>query len=140
LNFAKPILIYMPQKHTFEIQEVINSSKPENEFVILAAKGDFNTKGFALVDRTFDEEGRLSNEFRHTYVFPEVQLKAGERIVVCTGEGEDGPKNLPNGTKFHALYWGAKDCVWNDKGGDTATLISFAVVNSKVVPPVKKKA
>jgi hypothetical protein len=129
----------MPQKHTFEIQEVINGSKPENEFVIFAAIGDFNTKGFALVDRTFDEDGRLSNEFRHIYVFPEVKLKAGDRIVLCTGAGEDGTKKLPNGTKFHGLYWGAKECVWNDKGGDTATLISFALVNSKTVPPVNVK-
>ncbi|NCD70962.1 hypothetical protein [Mucilaginibacter agri] len=129
----------MAQKHTFEIQSVINGSKPVEELVILTATGNINTKGFALVDRTFDEDGKVSNEFRHIFVFPSLEVKAGERVVVCTAKGKSGPKTLDNGEKIHALYWGSDDCVWNDNGGDTATLINFVQVNSKIVPPVKKK-
>ena len=129
----------MAQKYTFEIEQVNNSNKVEEELVILNAIGDINTKGYALVDRTFDENGKPTNEFRHIFVFPNIEVKKGEKVVVCTGKGKSGPKRLDSGEKFHALYWGANECVWNDDGGDTATLINFTVVNSVVVPPVKKK-
>jgi len=132
--------INMAQKHTLEIVQVINSNKVGEEIVILNAIGNINTKGFALVDRTFDEKGNVSNEFRHIFVFPSLDVKKGETVVVCSGEGKNGLRETDKGQKFHALFWGSKECVWNDKGGDSATLINFTVVNSVVVPPVKKKA
>ena len=138
-TFAATNYITMAQKHTFEIKSVINGSKPVEELVILAATGDINTKGFALVDRTFDENGNISNEFRHIFVFPSLDVKAGERVVVCTAKGKNGPQTLDGGEKIHALYWGSDECVWNDNGGESASLINFVPVNTVVVPPVKKK-
>ena len=131
----------MPQKYTLEITNVVNSNVPGGERVWLKAREAINTKGFALIDRTFDENNKVSNEFRHIYVFPEFKLAKDQIAIVCTGEGTNGFKKFKDvDEKYLALYWGSKDCVWNDKGGDTASLINFVAVNSVKVPAVKKKA
>jgi hypothetical protein len=128
----------MAQQYTFEIQRVINGSSPDKELVVLKATAAINTKGFALVDRTFEENGKVSNEFRHIFVFPELELATGETVIVCTGKGKNGMRELKNGKTFYALYWGSEECVWNDKGGDRASLINFVPINSVIVPAVTK--
>src|SRR5258708_20521642 len=67
LTFAVTNFLTMAQKHTFEILSVINASTASEERVVLGAKEKINTKGFALVDRTFHEEANVSNDFRHIY-------------------------------------------------------------------------
>jgi len=130
----------MAQKYAFEIIYLINGSTPNEERVWLKAKEAINTKGFALIDRTFDENNNLSNEFRHIYVFPEFELAKDQMAVVRTGKGTNEFRKFTDvDEKYLALYWGADECVWNDKGGDTATLINFVIVNSVKVPAVEKK-
>ncbi|HWY36998.1 MAG TPA: hypothetical protein VNY73_00470 [Bacteroidia bacterium] len=130
----------MAQKYTLEITQVVNGSTPNEEQVWLKAKEAINIKGFALIDRTFDEKDKVSNEFRHIFVFPEFELTKDQIVVVRTGTGTNGFRKFSDvDEKYLALYWGAKECVWNDKGGDTATLISFVPVNFVKVPAVQKK-
>ena len=62
-----------------------------------------------------------------------------ENGSVYTGPGKNHPGENGNKEKVHFLYWNSKECVWNDKGGDTATLIKYTVADSQVVPPVEKK-
>lgn len=114
-----------------------NGSKPNQEWVVLKVTAPFKTKGYAVVDRTFDEEGRLSNEFRHIYILPDLNIQEEMNIYIHTGKGTDGIATYPKtGNKYYNLYWGSDTCIWNDKGGDTATLISFVVVNSIKVPTI----
>ncbi len=122
-----------------KIHSVVNASDPANEFVRLHTDVKINLKGFAVVDRTFDADGKVSNEFRHIYVFPDLEVNPGEWIRLYTGVGKNSTGENGNKEKVHFLYWNAKECVWNDKGGDTATLIKYTVVNSQIVPPVEKK-
>lgn len=123
-----------------KITSVVNSNKVEGEFVRLRASVAMNTANYALVDRTFDTDGNVSNEFRHIYVFPPIDLSAGEEVIVHSGKGKDGKiKYSDSEGKYHRLFWGANDCVWNDEGGDKATLIKFEVINTVTVPPVEKK-
>lgn len=130
----------MAQKFTLEITQVINGSTPNEEKVWLKAKDAINTKGFALIDRTFDQNEKISNEFRHIFVFPEYELAKDQIVVVRTGKGTNGFRKFSDvDENYLALFWGAEECVWNDKGGDTATLINFVSVNSKVAPPIEKK-
>lgn len=122
----------------FKIIKVENGSKPNEEVVWLQASEEFNTKGFAVVDRTFDSNGKVSNEFRHIYVFPEIKLKKDQKVLLHSGTGTNTIKTFSNtGKEYHQLFWGADSCIWNDNGGDTATLISFIVVNSVEVPKLK---
>lgn len=130
----------MAQKYTLEITKVVNGSTPNEEKVWLKTKEAINTKGFALIDRTFDENDKISNEFRHIYVFPEFEIAKDQIVIVRTGKGTNEFRKFTDvDEEYLALYWGAEECVWNDKGGDTATLINFVKVNSVKVPAVVQK-
>jgi hypothetical protein len=120
-----------------KITRVDNGDSPNKEKVWIKATTAMNTKGYAIVDRTFDEDGKVSNEFRHIFILPEINLAKDQSLVIYTGKGTNEKKTYNNSNdEYYALYWGADHCVWNDKGGDTATLISFVVVNSLKVPAI----
>ncbi|MBB2143974.1 hypothetical protein GM921_00625 [Pedobacter sp. LMG 31464] len=121
-----------------KITNVENGNTPKTEKVRITATKDVNTKGYALVDKTFDQNGKLSNEFRHIYIFPALDIKKGEEIILCTAEGTDEKRKYGNSDSlYQALYWGSDHCIWN-ADGDQATLIEYAVVNSFKVIPKKK--
>ena len=121
-----------------KILRVENGDTPNEEKVWIEATTAMNTKGFAIVDRTFGEDGKVSNEFRHIYILPNINLAINQKAVIYTGKGKNEEKTYNNSSdKYYALYWGADHCVWNNKGGDTASLISFAAVGSVKVPAVK---
>lgn len=54
----------------------------------------------------------LRDETGYKYVFGDVTVKPGKKIIVRTGQGQDTTTTL---------YWGRKQYVWNNDG-DTATL------------------
>ncbi|GAA1008256.1 hypothetical protein Aple_070610 [Acrocarpospora pleiomorpha] len=54
----------------------------------------------------------LRDETGYKYIFGPVTLRAGKRLVVRTGQGEDTATTV---------YWNRKQYVWNNDG-DTATL------------------
>jgi hypothetical protein len=119
-----------------KIITVNNSNKADSEYVSLRTDEDINTAGYALVDRTFDANGKVSNEFRHIFVFPNLKIKEGDFVWVHTGKGTYKSNPNQGKTTTHHLYWGSDDCVWNDKGGDIASLITYKLVNSVTVPAV----
>lgn len=125
---------------SLKIHSVENANDPSKEFVRLLATEKVNLKGYAIVDRTFEQDGSLSNEFRHIYVFPKLELKKDDWVRLYTGIGKyHTHKNSKNENEtVHNLYWQSEKCVWNNNGGDTATLIKYTVEGSKVVPAISK--
>lgn len=124
---------------SISLHSVINSDKPEKEFVWLIVKEKTKLGGYAIVDRTFDENEKVSNEFRHIFIFPNIEVEKGDLVRLWTGEGtykknrrEKEPGNI------HELYWQSGKCVWNDKSRDTATLIKFSVEGKVKVSTLKK--
>ncbi|MDQ1164623.1 hypothetical protein [Flavobacterium sp. SORGH_AS_0622] len=121
------------------LHSVANGIKPQEEFVWLMVGAKTSLKGYAVVDRTFDSAEKVSNEFRHIFIFPDIEVEKDDWVALCTGKGEYFTKKTQNGlAKIHFLYWQSDQCVWNDKGGDTASLIKYSFVNSVKVPAVKK--
>ena len=119
-----------------KIITVNNSNKADSEYVSLRTDEDINTVGYALVDRTFDANGKITNEFRHIFVFPNLKIEEGDFVRVHTGKGTYKSNSNKGKTTTHHLYWGSDDCVWNDKGGDIASLITYKLINSVIVPAV----
>ncbi|OXA84862.1 hypothetical protein [Flavobacterium hercynium] len=119
---------------------VKNGSTPNEEYVSLRAKSDLNLKGYAIVDRTFDDNEQVSNEFRHIYVFPSWDVKEGDYVRLYTGKSK-GNKTLETetGTIFHVFFWQSDECVWNDNGNDRASLISYKFLKMVNVPAIEKK-
>lgn len=124
---------------SLKIYSVENSNIPENEIVRLKTSRKINLKGYALVDRTFSDGIKISNEFRHIFIFPDLEVNPAEFVRLYTGKGKyKKEKHYKDNHIIHFLYWNSEQCVWNDKGGDTATLITYNAVDSKAVPAVEK--
>jgi hypothetical protein len=123
-----------------KLLSVVNSNKPEGEYVRLCAYADVNLGNYAVIDRTFGPSETVTNEFRHIFPFPSKEIKAGEYVRLHTGFGNDGGKYerevQDNKVIVHHFYWKSKTCIWNDKGGDVATLFHYEVINSVDVPAV----
>jgi hypothetical protein len=118
---------------------VVNASTPQQEYIWLVSDEAVDLWGYAVVDRTFDSNGKVSNEFRHIFVFPPMKVAKGEWVRLYTSASS---YKLSSGTvngrtvNIHNFYWGSQTCVWNDKGGDKASLIRWNLVNDVTVPPV----
>ncbi|MDR6761827.1 hypothetical protein J2Y38_002036 [Flavobacterium sp. 2755] len=120
------------------LHSVDNAEKPQSEFVWIEATAKTNMKGYALVDRTFNSSDKVSNEFRHIFIFPDLEVEKGEWIRICTGNGKYEKVKSTSGAYVHKLFWNSSECVWNNNGGDTATLIKYSVIKSVKVAAVKK--
>ncbi|WP_284462374.1 hypothetical protein [Chryseobacterium sp.] len=116
------------------ITKIVNGSKPNDEEIWLKAETKINTKGYAVVDRTFDDEGNISNEFRHIYVLPSIDLEENQKIIIFIGTGTNSKKKFTNGKYYYACYWGSKHCILNDNGDDTITLIKYSVIDHEQAP------
>jgi hypothetical protein len=120
-----------------------NSSDPKKELIPLRTDEDMNLKGYAIIDRTFDEDGKPSNEFRHFYPFPNYEVKKNDVVVLITGKGNKGPDPVfQKGSgkliyRIHYFFWGSEECVWNNNGGDTASLIKFTLEDHCIIPAVE---
>jgi len=123
---------------SLKIIAVVNGKTASEEYVRIQAQADTNAQGYAVVDRTFDQDGTLSNEFRHIYVFHKFDVKKFDWVRLHTGPGTySTAQNKEKTVTTHHVYWGAKECVWNNNGGDKASLIRYTIVNIVDVPAVK---
>lgn len=122
---------------SLKIHSVVNAKTPQGEHVWLHTTEPVNLKGYAVVDRTFTAEGKVSNEFRHIFVFPNLQIEKDDWVRLYTGTGIYSRTKSSTGTGYiHNFYWESDSCVWNNNGGEIATLIKYTVVNSVTVPAV----
>jgi hypothetical protein len=122
---------------SLKLHSVVNGKTPNAEYVWAQSSGVTNLGGYAIIDRTFSQTAQLSNEFRHVFVFPTLQIADGDWVRLYTGKGTYLKQTIDNSTAFiHNFYWGSGTCVWNDAGGDIASLLEIKLVNSVTVPAV----
>ncbi|PZR30062.1 MAG: hypothetical protein DI535_00755 [Citrobacter freundii] len=121
-----------------KIHGVVNGKTPLSEYIWLTTDQAINLKGYAIVDRTFAADGKISNEFRHIFVFPQLPIEKQDLVRLYTGVGKysitkrDGQAGV-----IHNFFWASDTCVWNNNGGDVATLIRYEVINAANVPSVE---
>lgn len=111
----------------FKIINIQNSSDPSEEYVLLEATADTNNlDGYAIVDKTFTNAGKVSNKFRHIFRFPAKAIPKGDLVSLRTGTGKPEVVKNDQGTTIHRFYWNSDECVWNDTG-DEAILIKYEI-------------
>lgn len=76
----------------------------DGEWVEISNNGtsDANLTGWALMDAQ-----------NHTFTFPDFSLKAGAKVTIRTGVGDNTSEDL---------FWNRSSSIWNN-GGDLATLM-----------------
>ena len=113
-----------PEIMHLQILKVRDQGDLENERIILKASKDCEISWYILFDNTYDDDGELSSLWRHMYIFPKIQVKAGDFIWLYTKAGNDINRGNNSNTTTHLLYWGLDETIWN-KGNDKAHLVKY---------------
>lgn len=113
-----------PEIMTFQILKVKDAGDLENERVILKANKDCEISWYILFDNTYDDNGQLSNLWRHMYIFPKLSIKAGDFVWLYTKKGQKSNRGNDSKTTTHSLYWGLDETIWNHEG-DMAYLVKY---------------
>jgi hypothetical protein len=101
-----------------------------SEYVELLVLEATNLGMYAIVDNTYDKDGKPSNKFRHIFTFPQTVVKAFDIVRLYSGEGKN--TIVPNKTtqiNTYLFYWEADNFVWNNDTKDEAHLIMYAQID-----------
>lgn len=114
-----------------KISRILNRGT-DDERLVLKVLRNCNMNEYVVFDTTFDENGVVSNKHRHLYVFPQIDVKANDTVVLYTKRGTYSTIYNDNGTTSYFFYWNLDIHVWNNEG-DTAYLLHYDGVNMKRV-------
>jgi hypothetical protein len=107
-----------------QIISVHNHGDFKKEYVLLKVLEDCDVGNYVLADSTYTADGKVSNKVRHTFWFPDKEVKKGDLLSVWTGTGTNTSTKTDSGSPIHRFYWNLKTAVWNDDG-DCAVLLEL---------------
>ena len=113
---------------SLKIIAIHNHGDAEQEYLMLQATENINIGFFAVVDRTFNKGGKLSNVHRHYYRFPTKQIKKDEYVSLRTSKGDYEFDKTKGGDPMHRFYWGSDAPIWNDTNTEQAELLKVATI------------
>jgi len=92
------------------------SPSPQGEYVVLQNQGlqTVSLRGWGVVtDKWFWGEPHVAAP--EMYIFPnDVPVKPYMRVVLFTGEGEEGWCPTTDGKQAYLVYWGRSESAWQD--------------------------
>lgn len=97
-----------------EIVEIRDRGKLELERLILRATADIDLGEHALF-AAYGPSGRVTTYVIATFWFPDVEVKAGDEIVVRSGVGDTVAEQREDGTSVRSFYWNRQAPVWADE-------------------------
>lgn len=96
------------------------------ELLVMKVMADCNLLPFIVFDTTYEDD-ELSNLNRHSFMFPNQNVKVNDYVLLYTGEGENTHYPNRGGSTTWEFYWGLNVNVWN-AGGDEVVIIKAAEV------------
>jgi hypothetical protein len=117
---------------SLKIINLIKDGGKDNEYILLVATQNVNISSYAVVDRTFDKNGNLSNVYKHFYRFPSKDVKKGEYVSLRTGKGKNIISDI-GGKPVHRFFWGSDAALWNDSEVEKAELLKVETIAFKLV-------
>ncbi len=119
-----------------EIIGIDNEGGLENECVNLKVLEDCNLGNYLIADCTYVDEHAISNKARHTFFFPDWNVKKGHEVLLWT-YGDFNPKTVENdGLVIHNFFWRFDTEIWNNEG-DCAFLCELSDWKAFNVAPNK---
>lgn len=116
---------------SLKIDSIHKHGNANEEYILLEATDDVNIGNYAVVDKTFNKDGKVSNVHRHFYRFIGKTIKKGEFVSLRTSKGISNVGKLSNGKVVHRFYWGSDAPFWNDANTEQAELLKVSTVESK---------
>lgn len=108
-----------------QIVQIADRGVPNRERLHLRALSDVNLNFFVVFDTTYTSPSAISNLQRHAYWFPSHLVKAGDHVILSTGNGTQSSSWNPAGGTNHFFYWGLQHTIWNQTG-DCAVLFELS--------------
>ena len=118
---------------SLKIDTLKKDGDAEKEYIKLKATADVDIGNYAIIDKTFNNNGSVSNVHKHFYRFPSKVIKKGEFVTLRTGKGKNIELITTNGVKVHRCYWGSDAAFWNDSNTEKAELLKVTTIDTKVV-------
>jgi hypothetical protein len=97
----------------------------DEEYVSLQVLEDCDIGHYVIADSTYFDNGKISNKVRHTYWFPDKQVKKDDIVTLWTKPGTNTTGTSKSGKPLHRFFWDLKEAVWNDEG-DCAVLLEIS--------------
>ncbi len=85
------------------------------EYILLRANEDLNTRFVLVCDTTFEAPAHVSNKLRHSFWLPDLDLKKGDLFTMWTGKGTNKMTKLPDGRQMYHHYLQLGSAIWNDE-------------------------
>lgn len=105
--------------------KVIKVENEENhECVVFEVTEDCNLWPYIVFDSTY-EDTEVSNIHRHSYIFPNQDVKARDFVLLYTNGGERNHYRNRAGSTTWEFFWGLDVNVWN-KEEDEVLLVKMA--------------
>lgn len=107
-----------------QIVRIVDRGLPNKERLWLRATTNINLKFYVVIVTNYNTPNTVSNTPRFAYWFYDKNVKAGDNVVLYTGQGRNSESPNSSGGTNHFFYWGLPNSLWN-KTGDCAILFEI---------------
>ena len=97
---------------TMELKVIKVEKDNDIEMLVMEVTEDCNLWPFIIFDSTYVDT-QVSNLHRHSFIFPNLNVKANDFILLYTGRGENNHYFNRGGSTTWEFYWGLENNVWN---------------------------
>lgn len=97
-----------------EIEVIKVEKNNDSERLVLQVLEDCNLGAYIVFDSTYNN-GVRSNLHRHSYIFPNQNVKANDYILLYTQQGDSNKYRNRSGTTTWEFFWGLDVNVWNNE-------------------------
>jgi len=105
-----------------KIRDILDAGALDNERLVINVLQDDDVGYFLVLDTTSVSEGTVSAKPKHTYWFPDKQVKIGDLVVLYTKKGTQSATQNKDGSTSHFFYWGFDNALWT-KPDDAVLLL-----------------
>ena len=95
-----------------EIGNTYNAGELKLECLSLRVRADIDLGDYVLLCSNY-RAGTVTNGVRHALWFADMRILKGDIIFVFTRSGSYDLSTSKEGTRFHYIYWGLKEPIWN---------------------------
>lgn len=113
-----------------KISKLNKDGEAKQEYILLKATKNVNIGEYAIVDRTYNKDGKVSNVHKHFFRFPSREVKEGEYVVLRTGKGNAFVGSTTSGDVAYNYYWGSDAPFWNDGNIEKAELLKVTTIDT----------
>ena len=105
-----------------EIRYIADAGVASKERLVLRVLRADDIGSYVVFDTTFTSQGDVSNKVRHSFWFPDKNVRKGDLVVLYTKSGLASENKNQDGSTTHFFHWCLDKTVWNTDG-DCAVLV-----------------